>query len=121
MVRGLPRRLLLWIPLPFYAYSIAYGSVPIFIPLWWPHSWYNVRYGMEMLPAFALFPAFLIYELAELAERRWSRSQGWIALALCSLIVVNSVVLMRARPLVLGEAVANSRTRIPYEQSLAEG
>ncbi len=52
--------LLLWIPLPFYAYSVAYGSVPIFIPLWWPHSWYNTRYGMEMLPVFALSLAFLV-------------------------------------------------------------
>ena len=24
--------LLLWVPLPFYVYSVAYGSVPIFIP-----------------------------------------------------------------------------------------
>ena len=47
--------LLLWLPLPFYAYSVAYGSVPIFIPVWRPYSWYNTRYGMELLPAFALF------------------------------------------------------------------
>ncbi len=50
--------LLLWLPIPFYAYSIAFGSVPIFLPVWWPHSWYNTRYGMEMLPAFALGLAF---------------------------------------------------------------
>jgi 4-amino-4-deoxy-L-arabinose transferase-like glycosyltransferase len=117
--QGIATALLLWIPLPFYAYSIAYGSVPIFIPPWWPHSWYNVRYGMEMLPVFAIFLAFLVYECAELAERRWSRSEGWIILAVAALIVVNSVVLMRARPLVLQEAVANSRTRIPYEVALA--
>ena len=24
--------LLLWLPVPFYAYSVAYGSVPIFLP-----------------------------------------------------------------------------------------
>lgn len=47
--------LLLWTPLPFYVYSVAYGSVPIFIPQLWPHSYYNARYGMEMLPALALF------------------------------------------------------------------
>ncbi len=29
--------LLLWVPLPFYVYSVAYGSVPIFIPQLWPH------------------------------------------------------------------------------------
>ncbi len=50
-----PASLLLWVPLPFYVYSIAYGSVPIFIPQLWPHSYYNSRYGMEMLPALALF------------------------------------------------------------------
>ncbi len=50
--------MLLWLPLPFYAYSVAYGSVPIFLPVWWPHSYYNTRYGMEMLPAFALGLAF---------------------------------------------------------------
>ena len=58
-----PRRfgalLLLWIPLPFYAYSIAYGSVPIFIPAWWPFSYYNVRYGLELLPAIAVFIGLL--------------------------------------------------------------
>ena len=47
--------LLLWLPLPFYVYSISYGSVPIFIPQIYPHSFYNSRYGMEMLPALALF------------------------------------------------------------------
>lgn len=112
--------LLLWIPLPFYAYSIAYGSVPIFIPPWWPHSWYNVRYGMEMIPVFALFLAFFIAQCVESAGKRWPRSDHWIVLFMAALIVADSVVLMRARPLVLQEAVANSRTRIPFEQSLAE-
>ena len=59
--------LLLWVPLPFYVYSIAYGSVPIFIPQLWPHSYYNSRYGMEMLPALAVF-AFLAVQWV---ERRW--------------------------------------------------
>jgi len=47
--------ILLWVPLGFYVYSIAYGSVPIFIPQLYPHSFYNSRYGMELLPALALF------------------------------------------------------------------
>ena len=50
-----PGSLLLWVPLVFYVYSVAYGSVPIFIPQLYPHSYYNARYGMEMLPALALF------------------------------------------------------------------
>ncbi len=118
--REIAAALLLWIPLPFYAYSIAYGSVPIFIPLWWPHSWYNVRYGMEMLPVFALFLAFFVHECVRLAERRWPRSYIWGVFVAAILIVANSVVLMRARPLVLQEAVANSRSRIPFEQAVAQ-
>ena len=38
--------------------TIAYSSVPIFLPKWWPHSWYNTRYGVELLPAFALSLGF---------------------------------------------------------------
>jgi hypothetical protein len=58
--------MLLWVPLAFYVYSIAYGSVPIFIPQLWPHSYYNARYGMELLPALALFACVAAAEL----ERR---------------------------------------------------
>ena len=112
--------LLLWIPLPFYAYSIAYGSVPIFIPLWWPHSFYNTRYGMEMLPVFALFLAFLVNWCAELAAERWPRADAWLTGAVLLVIAANSVVLARSLPLVLQEAVANSRSRIPFERSLSD-
>src|SRR5579884_2345494 len=46
--------LLLWSPVLFYALSIAYGSVPIFLPVWWPFSYYNLRYGLELVPAIAV-------------------------------------------------------------------
>ena len=61
---------LLWMPLPFYVYSIAYGSVPIFIPPLWPHSYYNSRYGMSLLPALAIFAALALERLGE----RWNKS-----------------------------------------------
>ncbi len=109
--------MLLWVPLPFYAYSVAYGSVPIFIPLWFPHSWYNTRYGMEMLPAFALFSTASLEGL--MAWRpRWSR---WLMAGAVALLLANLVALLRARPLVFQEAVANSRGRIPFEEALAQG
>jgi hypothetical protein len=110
---------LLWLPLPFYAYSVAYGSVPIFIPLWWPHSWYNTRYGMEMLPIFALSLGFFVAWLVGLTEKRWSRYSPLILLAAIVLIIVNCSAVMRATPLVLREAIENSRTRIPFEQAYA--
>jgi len=108
--------LLLWLPLPFYAYSVAYGSVPIFIPIWWPFSWYNTRYGMELLPAFALFAGCLLPVLTT----RMPRVRFYAVLASLLLVVVNSVVLLRDRPLVFQEAVANSRTRVAFETALAK-
>ncbi len=112
---------LFWMPLPFYAYSVAYGSVPIFIPLRWPHSWYNTRYGMEMLPIFGLSLGFLVAWLMGLAEKRWPRPAQLILLAAMVLILVNCSLLMRSTPLVLAEAIANSRTRIPFEAAYARG
>jgi hypothetical protein len=114
---------LLWLPLPFYVYSVAYGSVPIFIPQLWPHSYYNARYGMEMLPALALYGA-LAAERLDL----WLRAQtaGWarvsarfwqpVAMLLC---VVNCIAMMYRIPLVLKEGMVNSTTRIPFEHAVA--
>ena len=44
---------LLWLPMLFYALSIAYSGVPVFVPTWWPFTWYNLRYGLQFLPLFA--------------------------------------------------------------------
>jgi 4-amino-4-deoxy-L-arabinose transferase-like glycosyltransferase len=108
--------LLLWLPLPFYAYSVAYGSVPIFIPVWRPFSWYNTRYGMELLPAFALFAGCLFPLLAA----RTPKVRRFVVPLCLLLVVANSVVLLRARPLVFQEAVANARSRIAFETALAK-
>jgi hypothetical protein len=113
--------LLLWLPLPFYSYAVAYGSVPIFIPMWWPHSFYNVRYGMEMLPVLALALAFLAGWIAQLVANRWPILRAWVIAATAVLIVANSYVLLRATPFVLQEIIANSRTRIPFEAAYARG
>lgn len=111
--------LLLWMPLPFYVYSIAYGSVPIFIPQLWPHSFYNLRYGMEMLPAFAVF-TFLLLDWVQL---RWSKTRPlamrFFQPVALLLIAVNAVWMIHGLPLVLKEAVANSTTRVAFEMSLA--
>ena len=60
--------LLLWLPLIFYTASVAYGSVPVFVPQWWPFSFYNTRYAIATLPAIvaqASLPA------AFLLPKRW--------------------------------------------------
>jgi hypothetical protein len=110
--------LLLWVPLAFYVYSIAYGSVPIFIPQLWPHSYYNSRYGMEMLPAFALCCCVAL----AWAQRRWLAESKKGAMALWGVtlgaVLVNCGVLFYTKPLVLREAIQNSSTRIPMEAGI---
>jgi hypothetical protein len=115
---------LLWVPLPFYIYSIAYGSVPIFIPQLWPHSYYNARYGMEMLPALSIYGA-LAAERLEI----WLRSGGtswklllarfWqpVAMMLC---VGNCIAMMYRIPPVLKGGIVNATTRVPFEHSIAD-
>jgi len=116
--RGLTWALLLWFPAAFYAYSVAYGSVPIFLPVWWPHSWYNTRYGMELLPALALglgFTAqFLIGAVREF-KPRWA---GYAAAALFALAAVNAARMMRERPLVYVEGTKNIESRRAYDEQI---
>ena len=114
---------LLWIPLPFYVYSIAWGSVPIFIPQLWPHSYYNARYGMEMLPALAIYGA-LAGEALDVRMRAgsaaWEKigARFWqpAALLLC---VANCIAMMYFIPPVLKEGMVNATTRQALERQMA--
>ncbi len=109
--------LLLWIPLPFYVLSVAYSGVPIFMPVWWPFSYYNVRYGLELLPAFAIFPALAVYFMAALARSRAVK----LALAGAALVfVAASYASIWRDPVCFREAWINSRTRIALEGELAD-
>jgi hypothetical protein len=109
--------LLLGIPLPFYSLSVAYGGVPIFMPVWWPFSYYNVRYGLELLPAFAVFAAVAVYFAVQMVQRRAFR----FAAAVAGLIfVVASYASIWSAPVCVSEGVVNSRARISVERELAD-
>ena len=115
--------LLLWLPAPFYAYSVAYGSVPIFLPVWWPHSWYNSRYGMELLPALALGVGFAAqFAIAAVREFKTGESQRrWVqctAGALFVLIAVNAGEMVRERPLTYVEGTKNIESRRPFDEQI---
>ena len=109
--------LLLWLPLPFYALSIAYGGVPIFLPVWWPFSYYNVRYGIELLPALAVFFALALYFALELPFPRVLKASA-IAAAI-SVAAACCLTAWAEGPISLREADANSRTRVILEAALA--
>jgi hypothetical protein len=109
---------LFWLPLPFYTFSIAYGSVPLYVPVWWPFANYNARYGLEFLPAVAVFCAVTFATL-----RRIGSHLAWrAALATVAIVVVagSYISAWKATPTTIQEAVVNSRTRIPFERALAD-
>ncbi len=108
--------LLLWVPLPFYVISVAYGGVPIFMPVWWPFSYYNVRYGLELLPAFAVCVALAVYFMARPTRSRAVR----LAVAVAAVVfIAASYTSIWRDPVCFREAWINSRTRIALERELA--
>ncbi len=125
--------LLLWLPVAFYTWSVAYGSVPIFFPAWWPYTWYNTRYGIELLPAFALGLGFAAQwtvdalcwlNLSALAPRlprllRIQQILPSLAFAiLFALAALNAVALLREDPLVYVESTKNLDARLPYDDAI---
>jgi hypothetical protein len=116
--RHLMSLLLLWVPVMFYSLSIAYGGVPLFMPTWWPFSHYNVRYGLQLLPAFAVSAGVMLYFLLGLFRMRRSRL---VLAAMFAVIVVGSyATVWLAKPLCYREAQDNARTRIALERALAD-
>ncbi|MGI9101590.1 MAG: hypothetical protein ACR2IF_04010 [Terriglobales bacterium] len=108
--------LLLWFPLPFYAISIAWGDVPIFIPQWWPFSYYNTRYGVQLLPLFAASFGIVLYFALTMRPQR-----GWrVAVVLVCLAFVGGsyASVWRNVPICLREVRANGGARYALDGRL---
>jgi hypothetical protein len=118
--------LLLWAPLPFYAMSVAYGAVPIFIPPWWPFSQYNVRYGLELLPAFAVSLALLVHfafhglGAEEKIPQQFKMARPAVRFFVLAIVVGGYTTVWNAGPICYREAATNSRGRLRLEKQLAE-
>jgi len=116
--RRLAALLLLWVPLPFYMLSVAYGGVPIYTPAWWPHSLYNLRYGVQLLPALTVFVVLAVQYLVSIAPSGYAK---WVIAVLGTAVVIISYAgLWKAQPGCYREASVNSRTRLQLERALAE-
>jgi len=108
---------LLWSPLLFYALSIAYGSVPIFLPVWWPFSYYNVRYGLELLPAIAAGIGLACFWISKLKmSRPWHEAGIGVV---CLLVMISYVSAWRAAPICLREVRINGHARLEQDGKLA--
>ena len=131
--RAIAWTLLLWLPVPFYAWSVAYGSVPIFFPAWWPFTWYNTRYGLELLPALALGLGFAAQycqvisgiKLRNPSPHSLGLAQHVVRLAPSFVLVLifgvaglNVFALLRAGPIVYVESTKNAHARQSYDNSI---
>jgi hypothetical protein len=115
--------LLLWTPAAFYALSVAYGSVPIFVPSWWPFTIYNARYGLQLLPAFAVFVPLGIYfltrQLGRIPPAKFIRRPELASFAAVVLLAVSSyAAIWREQPICLREAEVNMRGRVAIETQI---
>jgi hypothetical protein len=108
----------LLVPLLFYALSVAYGGVPIFVPPWWPFTHYNVRYGLQLLPAFAAAVALVIDFVLRLVAWNW-RLRVACVLGLFALVIGSYASIWSAVPVSLQEAEVNMGSRNHLEAQLA--
>jgi 4-amino-4-deoxy-L-arabinose transferase-like glycosyltransferase len=104
---------ILWTPVLFYVLCIAWGSVPIYHPEWWPFSYYNVRYGLQLLPAIAVFAALACEFAANFLRPRY-------VIAAAGLMIAASYFSVWQAPICLREARTNGVERMAVEQALAE-
>jgi hypothetical protein len=108
--------LLLWVPLPFYALSVAYGGVPIFVPDWWPFGVYNLRYGLQLLPAVAVFSAVALDAALSVIPSKPVRLT--LALAATGLWLWGALLASKM-PASYLEAVHNMQGRVLLQERLA--
>src|SRR5260370_8410863 len=112
-----------------YVLCIAWGGLPIYSPDWCPYSYYNVRYGLQLLPAVPVFVA-LAYEFLHTVlkghgfqpcrqdvphPRGFSR---WPAFAVLIVVATSYVTLWRQTPICLREAQPNRKAPLAIDPRL---
>ena len=87
------------------------------MPFWRPWGWYNVRYGMQLLPAIAVGVGLVTQWASFLFGQPRRRYFIYAVLALVALMTVREWKLV---PLTLQEARHNARTRMMFEAKVAQ-
>jgi len=121
-----PAAWLLLLPLPWYLWAMWTGNVPIFVPQYWPHGYYNLRYGAQMLPAVAAFSGMAAAELWRGVGRLslpagLGRAAAGAALGVGVLCGGGYVSMLGGTgPIAYAEAVHNAPARLAMEHALAQ-
>jgi len=108
---------LMFVPFIFYSLAMAHGGIPIFVPQWWPFSYYNVRYGLQLLPAMSVGTGYAAY----ICSQKWNRAAGqWAVGAIIIFALTVAYVTDWTRgPVCLREAEINSAGRIELHKQIA--
>jgi hypothetical protein len=109
--------LLLLVPLPFYVQSLAYAAVPLYVPTLFPHTYYNLRYGLAMLPGLALLGSFV------LGARLVPTVRSVVAVAVLGLLVAQAAWSLSrgARQLpIVREGLLNTPCRSERQKAVAD-
>lgn len=116
---------LLMLPLVWYLWAMWSGNVPIFVPTYWPHGYYNLRYGVQLLPAVALLSGLAVTAFACAAgrlalPRGWPKASAGVVLGL-TILAGGAYLRMLSPPgpPAYAEAVRNSPGRLAMEHALA--
>jgi hypothetical protein len=92
------------LPSIFYVWSIHSSGTPIFVPTLWPHTFYNTRYALVLLPLMALGCAALV-------QMAPSKFVNLTAIAVAVIALSPFLVHPSEHPIVWQEADLNSRVR----------
>ncbi len=109
--------LMFLVPLPFYIQAMAYSAVPLYVPTLFPHTYYNLRYGIAMLPAAALFPSFVL-------SRRLGRGlRAGLLVMFLALLAHQFSIMLSAGPkqlAVVQEGMLNTPCRSARQQAIIQ-
>jgi hypothetical protein len=97
---------LLMLPPLFYIWSMYNGGSPIFVPVLWPFSYYNTRYGLTALPLIAVCAGAVTLWLP-------SRARVW------AVAVIGVACAASATPICWKESLVNSQGRRSWTSQAA--
>lgn len=107
--------LLFLVPLAFNIQGIAHAAVPLYVPTLFPNTYYNLRLGVELLPAAAILLSFL---LPANLPRRWR----WTLLAILLAVFLGQAIQTAssgaAELVVVKEGVVNTPCRSKRQQAV---
>jgi len=112
---------LLLLPLPWYLWAMWSGNVPIFVPQYWPHGYYNLRYGVQLLPAVAAWSGLAVAAVVAGVRRvTLPHARAGIAIGLAVLCGGAYLAMLGGEgPVAYAEAVHNAPDRLAMEHALA--